>query len=155
MVAAEIATGYSALKVAYDIAKGLKDINDRVALNAAVIELQEKILSAQESAAAAREKMRDLEETVLSLQDWRQTSDRYRLVNYGGSTFAYEIVPEQANGEPIHRACPTCFESKRRSVLQFQFKDNTHRDFYKCPSCAGEFRFGEYQSRSYSRQTRY
>ena len=39
---AEIYGGISALKSAFDIAKGLKDIDDAARRNAAVIELQEK-----------------------------------------------------------------------------------------------------------------
>jgi hypothetical protein len=41
----EVFAGIGALKTAFDIAKGLKDIDDVARRNAAVIELQEKILS--------------------------------------------------------------------------------------------------------------
>ena len=44
---AEIFGGISAIKSALDIAKGLKDIDNAARRNAAVIELQEKILAAQ------------------------------------------------------------------------------------------------------------
>ena len=44
----EVFAGFSAIKSAFDIAKGLKDINDATRRNAAVIELQEKILAAQQ-----------------------------------------------------------------------------------------------------------
>jgi len=37
----------------FDIAKGLKDIDDAARRNAAVIELQERILSAQQSQSGA------------------------------------------------------------------------------------------------------
>jgi hypothetical protein len=53
--------GISAFKAAFDIAKGLKDINDAAQRNAAVIELQEKILSAQAAQAALIERVHDLE----------------------------------------------------------------------------------------------
>ena len=42
----EVFAGIGALKTAFDIAKGLKDIDDATRRNAAVIELQEKILTA-------------------------------------------------------------------------------------------------------------
>ncbi len=45
----EIFAGLGAFKTMFDIAKGLKDINDAAARNAAVVELQEKILAAQAS----------------------------------------------------------------------------------------------------------
>lgn len=142
MVVAEIATGYSALRNAYEIARGLKDINDRVALNAAVIDLQEKILSAQEAAANAKERLRELQETIVRFDKWDETAARYRLTDFGEGTFAYELREDAADGEPSHRLCPNCFESRKRSILQFQFKDASSRDFYKCPQCGGEYRFG-------------
>jgi hypothetical protein len=48
---AEVFAGLSAIKSAFDIAKGLKDIDDATRRNAAVIELQEKILTAQSAQA--------------------------------------------------------------------------------------------------------
>lgn len=142
MALAEIATGYSALKSAYELAKGLKDINDRVALNAAVIDLQEKILSAQEAAAAAKDKLRELRETIEALENWGTMAARYQMKDFGGSTFAYELIAEKANGEPIHRACPRCFENRKRSILQFDYKDASQRDHYKCHACDSKFEFG-------------
>src|SRR5690606_20042946 len=109
----DIATGYTALKAAYDMAKGLKDIDDRVKLNAAIIELQEKILSAQEATSEARDRLRELEAEVGVLKQWEAKADRYALRDYGGGTFAYELRPDQANGEPIHRLCPKCFEDRK------------------------------------------
>jgi len=48
----EVFAGLSAFKAMYDAAKALKDINDAAIRNSAVIELQEKILSAQAAQAA-------------------------------------------------------------------------------------------------------
>jgi hypothetical protein len=48
-VAAELIAGLGIFKSLYDSAKALKDINDGTVRNGAVIELQEKILSAQEA----------------------------------------------------------------------------------------------------------
>ena len=39
---AEVYAGLTSLKVAFDLAKGLKDMDDATRRNAAVIELQEK-----------------------------------------------------------------------------------------------------------------
>jgi hypothetical protein len=142
MALAEIATGYSALKTAYEMAKGLKDINDRVALNAAVIELQEKILSAQEAASSAKDRLREFQETIEAFENWGIMAARYQLKDFGGSTFAYELVAEKANGDPMHRACPRCFENRKRSILQFEYKDSSQRDHYKCHTCNTNFEFG-------------
>ena len=57
---AEVFAGVSALKTAFDIAKGLKDIDDAARRNAAVIELQEKILSAQHAESELTETVSEL-----------------------------------------------------------------------------------------------
>ncbi len=49
---AEVFAGLGAIKTAFDLAKGLKDIDDATRRNAAVIKLQEKILDAQQAQSA-------------------------------------------------------------------------------------------------------
>jgi hypothetical protein len=44
----EVYTGLSALKNVFELVKGLKDIHDATIRNEAIINLQEKILSAQQ-----------------------------------------------------------------------------------------------------------
>ncbi|WP_333795174.1 hypothetical protein [Hyphomicrobium sp.] len=113
----DIAAGYTALKTAYDIAKGLKDIDDRVTLDAAIIDLQERILSAQEATSEARDCIKMLEAEIADRDAWQNTEARYALKDYGGNTFSYELKPDQ--GEPLHRACPNCFQKRTRSILQY------------------------------------
>jgi hypothetical protein len=52
----EAIAGLGAIKSAFDLAKGLKDINDAAVRNAAVIELQERILAAQQAQSALVER---------------------------------------------------------------------------------------------------
>jgi hypothetical protein len=61
---AEIYAGLSSVKAAFDIAKGLKDIHDATLRNAAVIELQEQILSAQVEHASLIDRIRELEKQM-------------------------------------------------------------------------------------------
>lgn len=147
MVVSEIATGYSALKSAYEIARGLKDINDRVALNAAVIDLQEKILSAQEAATDARQRLRDMQALIDSFNQWEEIVTRYTLKDFGGNTYAYELRAEVANGEPHHLLCPNCYQNKRRSILQYEDTYSGRRQF-ECQSCGKSVRLGAYEERS-------
>jgi Mg2+ and Co2+ transporter CorA len=65
---AEVFAGLSAFKTMFDMAKGLKDINDAAIRNGAVIELQEKILAARESQSAALERIGELEKKVASFE---------------------------------------------------------------------------------------
>ena len=52
-MAAEIFAGVTALKTAFDLARGLKDIDDATRRNEAVIDLQQKILGAQQAQSEA------------------------------------------------------------------------------------------------------
>ena len=142
---AEVFAGIGALKTAFDIAKGLKDIDDTARRNAAVIELQEKILSAQSSQADLVERVRELQTQVAGFEKWDAEKKRYALTDFGGNSFAYSLKPEAANGEPSHRICPTCYEKRSKSILQFKFRSANGRDKYGCPACQHEFDFGHPQ----------
>jgi uncharacterized protein YlxW (UPF0749 family) len=74
---AEVFAGLGALKTAFDIAKGLKDIDDTTRRNTAVIDLQEKILSAQQSQASLVESISNLEKEVACLKAWEEEKSRY------------------------------------------------------------------------------
>ncbi|MER8436970.1 hypothetical protein NKH36_23515 [Mesorhizobium sp. M1312] len=115
----DIATGYAALTSAFEIAKGLKNIDDRVKLNAAVIELQERILSAQQAATDAKDRLHEMEKTIEAFNSWTETAGRYALKDFGCQTYAYQARPETLSGEPPHLACPNCFRERRLSVLQY------------------------------------
>jgi hypothetical protein len=100
---AEIFAGVSALKSAFDIAKGLKDIDDATRRNAAVIELQEKILSAQEMQSTLINRVTNLEKELARFETWEAEKQRYKLTDYGGGTFAYALKEEEARGTtPSH-----------------------------------------------------
>jgi hypothetical protein len=65
---AEVYAGLAAFKSAFDLAKGLKDINDAAIRNAAIIELQGKILAAQHDQSELVQHLRELEQEIASLR---------------------------------------------------------------------------------------
>jgi hypothetical protein len=141
-MAAEILAGLGALKTAFDLAKGLKDIDDAARRNAAVIELQEKILAAQEAQSTLVKHIDELEAKVTGYENWETEKKRYALTDFGGNSFAYALKPEEANGEPAHRICPNCYEKRQKAILQFKFRAATGRDKWICNNCSKEFEFG-------------
>jgi hypothetical protein len=141
----------ASLTTAADITKAMIGLRDAALLQGKVIELQQVILAAQSSALTAQsdhfalmQRIRELEEEKAKLEGWEEERRRYTLKDYGEHTFAFELKPEAANGEPIHRLCPTCFERGRKSILQFTNKIHG-QDVYNCPSCEKRFSFGIYQ----------
>src|SRR2546430_498478 len=111
----EAIAGLGAIKTAFDIAKGLKDIDNATSRNAAVIELQEKLLTAQAAQSALVERIGQLEKEMARFETWEAEKKRYKLTDYGGGTFAYAMKTDEARGEPPHRICANCYESGHRS----------------------------------------
>lgn len=147
MVLAEVTMGFGALKGAYEVARGLKDVDDKVRINAAVIEIQEKILTAQEGAAAARERLTELEGQLAAYKSWDAIAVRYALRNFGDDTFAYEFVVDSEDDTPAHLACPNCFQKRERSILQFRSKSGARR-FFVCPACEKTFPLGAHSGQA-------
>lgn len=137
----EIYAGISSFKVMLDIAKGLKDISDASARYAAVIELQEKILGAQEAQTALVQKVGDLEKELAAYKNWDAEKERYKLTDFGGGTFAYGLKTEKANGEPAHRICANCYGGGLKSILQFM-GHSSGQDHFRCFRCSTDFFFG-------------
>jgi hypothetical protein len=129
----EAIAGLSALKTAFDIAKGMKDLSDATKVNAAVIDLQQMILTAQMSQGELIEKARKLEAEVTALKRERDELHRYQLVQVG-DRLVYQLKKESARGEPIHYACPVCFKKGHISILQFSHSDGPST-WYECHAC--------------------
>jgi hypothetical protein len=136
---AEVYAGLSAFKAMFDIAKGLKDINDATVRNGAVIELQEKILAARESQSAALERIGELEKKVASFETWEAEKKRYELKDLGWNAFAYMLKPNTRSTEPPHWICTHCYGDRRVEIIQQMFNPKTgHGRGYFCPHCHNE-----------------
>jgi Zn finger protein HypA/HybF involved in hydrogenase expression len=145
----EIFAGLGALKSALDIAKELKEIDDVTRRNAAVIELQEKILSAQSAQASLVERVRELEKELTRLETWDTEKQRYQLTDVGDGTFAYALQQSVSGSEPLHYICANCYEQSKKSILHhMQMGGGGH--LLTCPSCSSKLviRHG-YHSPSY------
>jgi hypothetical protein len=153
-----IASAVGSLNAASQIAKGILGLHDMQAVQHKVIELQGVILAAQSSALSAQsdqfsllEEVRGLKAKMAELEAWDTQKKRYELKDFGGGTFAYQLKPSEAGGEPPHRICATCYEKGHRSILQFDFRTASGQDRYDCHSCKTRFEFGHRQERPQSR----
>jgi hypothetical protein len=131
----EALAGLSALKTAFDLAKGLKDISDVAIRNAAIIELQEKILSAQRMQSALAEKVNDLEKEVAGLKAWGADKERYQLAEVASGVLAYAIKEAVRGAEPEHHLCPDCYQKGQKSVLQKEYHEIGRASLLVCHQC--------------------
>jgi hypothetical protein len=133
---AEAIVGLGALKTAFDLAKGLKDIDNAVSRNGAIIELQERILTAQQAQSALLEQISALEAKVASFETWESEKENYELTQLAQGGVAYVLKPDKRDGKPPHGICPNCYEQRKKSILQTNGKQTWMDHFFKCPSCS-------------------
>jgi len=138
----EAIVGLSALKTAFDIAKGLKDIDDATRRSAAIIELQERLLIAQSAQSDLTETVRELEEKVRSFETWEAEKQRYKLEKFG-SGYAYVLRPEMQETEPAHQLCANCYARGKKSFLALIPSNMARQTLgmgvaYRCAECRSE-----------------
>jgi hypothetical protein len=138
---AEIYGGISAFKAMFDLAKGLKDINDSTVRNSAVIELQAQILSAQGAQSAALEHIRELEKKVAKFEAWNADKQRYELKDVGLGSLAYVAKEGMRGTEPPHQICASCYPHGKKSILQP--RDIGHDQMLLCSECKAQIKIGD------------
>ena len=139
-MAIELLASLGLFKSMLDSAKGLKDINDAAVRNAAVIELQEKILAAQEQQMTLVERVGELEKEVARSKTWDAEKQRYHLTQCAPGAFAFILKRSEARGEPGHALCTACYERGTKSILQSNGKGLIHEHAWACPSCKAEMK---------------
>ncbi len=137
-MAVELIAGLGLFKSMFDAAKGLKDINDAAVRNAAVIELQGKILTAQEQQMALVERVGELEKEMARSKTWEGEKQRYSLTECARGAFAYVLKRAEARGEPGHALCAACYERGVKSILQTNGKTGIYYHAWICTSCGAE-----------------
>jgi len=135
---AEVFAGIGAFKAMLDMAKGLKDINDASIRNGAVIELQEKILSAHQAQLTLLDRISELEKEVARFETWDAEKEKYELKNVVWGAVAYMLKPEVRGTEPPHWLCTNCYENRRKSIMQAG-PGAGRGSAYKCPACPNTF----------------
>jgi hypothetical protein len=135
-MASELIAGLGIFKSMFDIAKGLKDINDTTIRNATAVELQEKILSAREQQAAALERISQLEKELARFENWERDKQRYELAEIASGVFAYRLKPAMAGGEPAHCICAYCYGEAQKNPLQEETRHGVK--FLRCHPCGSE-----------------
>jgi hypothetical protein len=136
-MAVDFMAGIGAFKSMYDAAKALKDMNDATVRNTAVIELQEKILSAREEREAVLRRVDELETELVALKSWQAERERYVLVPLAPNVVAYQEKIDLRDREPSHYLCPNCFGLNKKSFMQQTVRGNT-LDRYRCNTCKEE-----------------
>ena len=136
-MAVDFLAGIGAFRSMYDAAKALKEMNDATVRNTAVIELQEKILSAREEQEALLRRVDELETELVALKSWQAEKERYVLVPLAPNVVAYQEKTDLRDRAPPHYLCPNCFSQNKKSFAQQTVRGNA-LDRYRCNTCGQE-----------------
>lgn len=141
------------LRLAGDILKGMLDLKTFNDSSGKVAELQNAILSAQSNAMASHaaqfsmvEEIRALKEEMAQIKAWDTEKQRYKLTTPWEGSLTYALKESMSNGEPPHYICTSCYENRRKSILNP--KQNSTNRFYSfvCPNCKTNAAAAQYAS---------
>lgn len=135
-MAGEIIAGLGAVKTAFDLARGLKEIDDVAKRNAAVIDLQRAILEAQSAQQDLLNKAEKLEKRVHELESWEEERKQYDRFQPGPGIFTY-ARRDESNGEEgsFPQLCPSCFHGRFKSFLNSETWNPGRCEMLVCRDC--------------------
>ena len=132
----EIFAGVSAFNGLLNAAKALRDMDNAMARNGAVIELQGQILAAQEDYAKLRQTVGALEAEVAHLKAWNAEKAKYELKMLETGSPVYMLKPDERGTEPPHWLCPNCYSQGKKRFLQPMGAQLGRSWMYKCAQCS-------------------
>lgn len=133
----------TALKGALDITKGIISLNNQVEFQTLAVELNSKLIEAQQAIFEVNderqrliEEIRELRSQIENTNEWESEKVRYYLMSpwEGSPISVYHLKESHSNGEKPHWLCPNCFQAKKKSILNTN-KKKGERVHLVCSVC--------------------
>jgi hypothetical protein len=129
--AAIITAGFQSLKASFEIGKALLKMGINAEVKDRIREMNNGILTAQESAIASQQhesalikQVGDLEKQIAQLEAWEAEAKTYQLTDIAkyGMTGKFAYAPKEGThpSEPPHLLCEPCFQEGHKAILQSQ-----------------------------------
>ncbi len=141
---AEIAAILTSLKSLGEIAKLTSDvkasaqvIEKTIELNSAILVMQEKMATLHADKDILLQEKKELEHKLAQFEHWEAEAARYELQKLTAGVSVYAVKPSTTKAEPPHWLCTNCYETKRKSILQFKGR-GTYGWIHFCPNCKME-----------------
>ncbi len=131
----EAFAGIGAIKSAIDILKSLKDGDTAAKVGAVALDLQQKLSAALKDYDALAQSKRALEAELADIKDWQREKQRYELKTVGTGVVGYMLKPAERGVAAPHWVCPTCFDNRKKSYLQFSTQMSGGMNVYRCTGC--------------------
>jgi hypothetical protein len=107
-----------------------------------IIELHERILSAQLQMQDFLRIKVETEEKLKRYENWEVESAKYECYSPTPGVTVYTLKPEHVGEQPALWICPTCYEDRKKSILQYEETRGVFTGM-RCPKCKAEFHTGE------------
>ena len=140
MPLAEISAALQSIKVATDIAKGIKSLKTEVAVNEkasklldSIIDIKMNLIEFQNQYEVLLQEKRELEEKIRGYDNWEKIQKQYLLKEISPGKFVYSYSDDK-KGTPPHFLCTNCFEGKIKSIMQLEWLDDNETK-HICPKC--------------------
>ncbi|NLX99212.1 MAG: hypothetical protein GXY83_24000 [Rhodopirellula sp.] len=147
-VLATMTSVVSALKLASDGVKALKEFTQSPDATAKVAELSAAVFSAYSAAievqsqhATLLRQISDLEQEIMQLKAWDAEKARYQLAKpWNSPALVYALKKSEARSEPPHLLCTHCYQKNIKSILQpgKAPRESRQRTILLCPACTTE-----------------
>jgi hypothetical protein len=132
-------------RVLWDLVMANKQLAENRELVTAVSEVNSKLigaqsvaLEAQQEQAALAQRVHELEQKIMTLENWEREAERYELTAIASEVFAHCLKPGMEQGEPPHYLCANCYGDHKKSILQSDNSDGKMaRTNLVCLRCKG------------------
>ena len=148
---AEIQAAIASTRLLSDIIKASKELRDSSELAAAVSEVNAKLLhvggvalSGQEKQAELAERIRKLEQELISIKNWETNADKYEVLEFSTGLFAYVNKNKVPPMKSMHKYCAKCFKDHLETILQHQAVEVGRQRSLVCHRCKSIVVFRHY-----------
>lgn len=144
---AVVGGAFQSLKAAFEIGKAILDLSVSAQVQTRVMEMNAKILAAQQETIASneyqatlRKRIDDLEKQITEFETWNAEAEKYQLTNLRqandprGSVHAFAPKEGAYPPEQMHLLCTECFNNRHKSILQHQDVGGRNPTLY-CVHC--------------------
>lgn len=148
---AEIQAVIASTRLLADIIKASKELRESSELAAAVSELNAKLLhvggvalAGQEKQAALAERVRVLEQELISIRNWEANAENYDVLEFSTGLFAYVSKNRVPPMKSMQKFCAKCFKDHFETILQYQAVEVGRKSSLVCHRCKSTVVFSHY-----------
>nr|WP_306267621.1 hypothetical protein [Pararhizobium sp. IMCC3301] len=148
VMVAGIDLAITSIKATTEAVKAVIGLRDKAKIDAALQDINAKLLATQGIMLTAYEERRallaqveELEKARMQVENWKREAARYQLKQIPPTVLVYALKKPVQGGEPEHYICPNCYNDRKKSLLHRK-PSASGGEIIKCDNCSYEQRIG-------------